>query len=91
MAILRFKQDVSFKRQRAITQLLLDAGIVEDRVDAEGKEFSGGPPKTLAMMVEMALHGSATEDNVLDIITWSQRDLYDDYRPVARAILALPE
>jgi len=77
-------------RQRAVFQILADAGIRESGTDPDGTEYDGTPPEGLTLMVDMALDGQATADDVLGVITWGRRELVTPaLQAVAKRIAAI--
>ena len=61
-------------RERAVLQLLMDAGFTESGVYADGRRYEDGPPEGLAFMLDMALDADATVDHLLDILTWGRNE-----------------
>jgi hypothetical protein len=74
---------------RAVYKILLDAGFKDGKVEG-GKEIEG-PPVVMASMVTMTLSAYPTEDQLVDAMTWGNRDHWDEIRPIARQLLALIE
>lgn len=79
------------ERQRAILRILADAGLVEGGRRTDGTPYDGAPAQGLAMMIDMALSAAATEQDILDILSWGNRELHATRRPVARSIMVLYE
>ena len=76
-------------RQRAILRVLQDAGMTEGGEYPDGRRFEDGPPEGMAMMVDFALDAAASEEDILGILAWGNRELYDAFRPIARSIIAI--
>lgn len=77
------------ERQKAILRILADAGLTEGDRRTDGTPFNGAPALGLAMMLDMALGAAATEQDIVDLLSWGNRDLHASLRPVARSIMAL--
>ena len=77
------------ERQRAILRILTDAGLVEGGRRTDGTPFDGAPARGLAMMLDMALSSAATEQDIVDLLSWGNRELHAASRPVARSIMTL--
>ena len=81
---------LSTARQRAVLQVLVEAGLTESGTYADGERYEDGPPEGLALMLDMALHAAATADHLLGILTWGQRDAETPaMRDLARKVAAL--
>ena len=76
-------------RQQAILKVLADAGVSEGGELADGRRYEDAPPQGLAMMIDFALDGAASEDDILGILTWGHRESFEGLRPVARSIMAI--
>ncbi len=79
------------ERQRAILRILTDAGLVEGGRCRDGTPYDGAPAQGLAMMLDMALSAAPTEQDLLDLLCWGNRELHAARRPVARSIMTLYE
>ena len=79
------------ERQRAILRILADAGFVEGGRRTDGTPFDGAPAQGLAMMLDMALSAAPTEEDIVDILSWGNRELRVACRPVSRSIMTLYE
>lgn len=76
-------------RQQAILRILADAGLVAGDARTDGTPFEGAPARGLAMMLDVALGAAATEQDMVDLLSWGNGDLHATLRPVARSIVAL--
>ena len=79
------------ERQRAILRILTDAGLVKGGRRRDGTPFDGAPAEVLAMGLDLALSGAPTEQDILDMLSWGNRELRATCRGVARAIMTLYE
>jgi hypothetical protein len=66
---------VATDRQRALLQLLIEAGIRESDAEANGRRFEDRPPVALAMLLDTALDAQASSDQLLGILTWGREEL----------------
>ena len=82
-------QFIVTERQKVILRILSDAGMIEDGRRSDGTPYEGAPAQGLAMMLDMALSAAATEQDVVDLLSWGNRDLHAAARPVARSIMTL--
>ena len=78
-------------RQKAILKILADGGITEGGEFPDGRRYDDAPPQGMAMMVDFALSAAASEDDILDIMCWGDRELYPGLRPLARSIMVIRE
>jgi hypothetical protein len=76
-------------RQKELFKLLSESGATEGGRDADGRPFEDAPPVGMTIMLDMTLNSSPDEDQLLDVLTWGRRDLWEKTRPFARKILAL--
>ena len=79
------------ERQRAILGILTDAGLVEGGRRTDGTPFDGAPAEPLAMTLDIALRDAPTEQDIVDILSWGNRELHAACRPLARSIMTLYE
>lgn len=77
------------ERQRAILRILTHAGLVEGGRRRDGTPFDGAPAEVLAMGLDLALSAAPTEQDLLDLLSWGNRELHASLRPVARSIMTL--
>lgn len=75
-------------RQKALFALLRDGGGSEGGTDAKGERFEDASPVGLTLMVDMALNSNPDEDQLVDLLTWGNRAYWEQFRPLARKILA---
>ena len=76
-------------RQKALFRLLSEEGITESGTDDEDRPLQDAPPFGLTVMVDMALSGSPSEEQLVDLLAWGDQSQWDTVRPLARRILAL--
>jgi len=77
-------------RQRALLQLLTDAGVREGGTDADGQAFDDAPPEGMTLMLDMALEAQASAAELVGIMTWGHADLATpETRALAEKIAAL--
>jgi hypothetical protein len=77
------------ERQKAILRILADAGLIEGDRRTDGTPFDGAPAQGLAVMLDAALAAADTEQDILDWLSWGNRERHEALRPVARSIMSL--
>jgi len=72
------------KRQKALFNFLVQEGAAESSAQ---NLLPDVPPLAMTLMLEMALSANPSEDDLVDLLAWGNRDLWDDVRPFARRVL----
>ena len=79
------------ERQKVILEMLTDAGLVEGGRRTDGTPYDGAPAQGLVMMLDLALGAAATEQDIVDLLSWGNPKLHAARRSVARSIMTLYE
>jgi hypothetical protein len=79
------------ERQKAILRILSDAGLTKGGRRTDGSPFAGAPAGPLAMTLDLVLSRAATEQDLVDILSWGNRELHERFRPVAKSLMTLYE
>ena len=82
-------ESILTERQKAIVQILADARMTEGGRRTDGTPFAGFPVEPLALVIDLALTTAATEQDLVDLLSWGSGESRASFEPVARSLMTL--